>query len=192
MSEVIATDKVHDLTQEQARQAEKELDRLWNLRVQPHARLRMVYRLADKFWQAMYKDAAVCSEGCSHCCYVNVNVTLYEAEYIARMAGLPDPDASPNRRRDYTDTPCPFLKDYRCSIYEFRPMACRAFASLDSAEYCADRTWPSHQVTCLSPPGVGGNEVVNQAYEIVLAMNEGYPLKDIREFFGTAPVEVVE
>jgi len=42
MSEVIATDKVHDLTQEQARQAEKELDRLWNLRVQPQARLRMV------------------------------------------------------------------------------------------------------------------------------------------------------
>lgn len=183
MNNLIATDKIHKLTNKQKKQASDAINQLWSAAMDPHVRLAQIYRVADKYWSMMYEDASVCTHGCAHCCYVNVDITLYEAEYIATRTGTSIPNASPDTGRDYTDTPCPFLKNYQCSIYEYRPMMCRSFATLDDANYCADRSWPSHQVTRLTIPGGGGNDVVNHLYQIVIAVNKDYPTKDIREFF---------
>lgn len=190
MSEVIVTDR--EMTAEQLKKAKAHLHRLATAHMHPHKRMRKLYEFADKQMHDAFGDVLVCKRGCSHCCKVNVHVTTYEAEYIAVNAGLDAPDYSPDKKGDYTLTPCPFLKDNECSIYEFRPMACRAFGTLDSADYCADDSFPNHMVTELRPPGGGGVDAVNWAYHIIMQINDRHPAKDIREFFGTAPVEVVE
>ena len=92
-----------------------------------------------------------CRAGCSACCQVPVGVTIPEAILIgntlrdestddelaeildrvrraeAARAGLT------GRARDLTRHPCPMLDetDGTCSIYEFRPLNCRGWNSLD-------------------------------------------------------------
>lgn len=89
------------------------------------------------------KDIA-CRKGCAYCCYQNVGVTIIEAIAIASgvlqvhpylapqiasqavlLAGMTDSARAKQRVH------CVFLADRLCSIHEFRPMACRAYFSLD-------------------------------------------------------------
>lgn len=180
----IATDHpVPQMTDAQFEKAQAYLQRLNDAYMHPHTRMRKLYEFADKIWARHYGDMVVCKRGCSHCCHVNVNLTTYEAEYIAVNAKLEAPDLSPSKKGDYTNQPCPFLKDNECSIYEFRPMACRAFGTIDSADYCADKSYPAHQVVALQSPGGGGCDAINWAYHIIMGINDRHPLKDIREFF---------
>lgn len=87
--------------------------------------------------------ASDCKAGCAHCCSVRVEATEPEVFRIARAlkalpptrldaimdtlrARLTETAAAPAaQRRD-----CPFLVDRLCSIYEFRPAACRKAHSL--------------------------------------------------------------
>ena len=39
--------------------------------------------------------------------------------------------------------PCIFLEDESCSIYEFRPAACREYLVTSPAEFCQDMTQPA-------------------------------------------------
>lgn len=52
----------------------------------------------------------------------------------------PDDDALEPINRDYyaLRTPCPFLEDEACSIYEERPAACRELLVTSPAEWCQD------------------------------------------------------
>jgi Fe-S-cluster containining protein len=89
-----------------------------------------------------------CRSGCAHCCYQSVEATIPEA--ILAALQLADP-ADPRRRalletadavqglaeseRRRTGRPCSFLVENRCSIYDNRPLMCRAFLAVD-AEDC--------------------------------------------------------
>lgn len=80
-----------------------------------------------------------CKSGCAWCCYQSVEVTIPEAILVA--AQLLDP-ADPRRtavlanvkafrglderQRRGTGAPCAFLVDNRCSVYDDRPLMCRA------------------------------------------------------------------
>ena len=88
--------------------------------------------------------APSCRPGCGDCCYQFVGVTIPEAILAAfhiadadncrRAAVLETADAvrglSP-RERVRTGKPCPFLALGRCSIYEDRPLMCRALLAYD-------------------------------------------------------------
>ena len=85
-----------------------------------------------------------CRRGCTYCCHVNVIATPLEAARLAvrlragrrldleravlaageRLAGL---DA---RARLAHKAPCPLLVEDACSLYEVRPLACRALVSV--------------------------------------------------------------
>jgi len=89
-----------------------------------------------------------CREGCAHCCYQCVEVTIPEALLVA--AHLADP-ADPRRQallartealaseskqeRRRSGRPCPLLVDNRCSVYADRPLMCRSVLAAD-AEGC--------------------------------------------------------
>ncbi len=89
-----------------------------------------------------------CKSGCAWCCYQSVEVTIPEAFLVA--AQLLDP-ADPRRaavlanakafrglderQRRRTGTPCALLVDNRCSVYDDRPLMCRAMMA-PAAEGC--------------------------------------------------------
>lgn len=134
-----------------------------------------------------------CTRGCSHCCYVPVGLTALEADYIEDRTGHKQNAnvESMGKARDPKEkTACPFLKDNECSIYEYRPMVCRAFLSFDDIQHCIDSS-SFHFMTALKPPGDGGFEWANAIYfHPIMHYLERLPERrifaDIRDFF-TAP-----
>lgn len=57
---------------------------------------------------------------------------------------LSDEDMEPINQAYYTQRlPCIFLEDEACSIYEFRPAACREYLVTSPAEFCQDMTDPA-------------------------------------------------
>ncbi len=90
-----------------------------------------------------------CKSGCAWCCYQSVEVTIPEAILVA--AQLADPNDPRRRRilenaasfralserdRRRTGKPCALLgADNRCSVYDDRPLLCRAMMASD-AEGC--------------------------------------------------------
>jgi hypothetical protein len=98
--------------------------------------------------------AFACREGCHSCCYLKVSVTPPEVflivEHLARTASTAerariarraaelaaDPRIFSEYEKPAARLPCPLLSDAgACSVYEARPLACRAWHSLD-AEAC--------------------------------------------------------
>lgn len=90
-----------------------------------------------------------CTRGCAYCCSLGVPVTPPEAFFIARVlkaqcsaedlaeitSALEDRSARANNTETLADylaakIPCAFLtEDQSCSIHDFRPIACKGYAS---------------------------------------------------------------
>ncbi|MGL4835398.1 MAG: YkgJ family cysteine cluster protein, partial [Shewanella sp.] len=94
---------------------------------------------------------SVCTKGCSHCCKLNVDLTLVEASYIAQRMKVDGVEFG--YQQGFTpDTYCPFHNAVTkaCQIYEFRPIACQLFASMDSVEFCKTPDVPHKVMTQFS------------------------------------------
>jgi Fe-S-cluster containining protein len=114
----------------------------------------VVSELSDGFLQRLPEGIVACKAGCDHCCHQVVHLTPPEAlaivDYLRRIlspAELSSLAARVSDARERTQGlapidrftsahPCPFLEAGRCSIYEVRPLACRAMNSRD-ADGCA-------------------------------------------------------
>ena len=102
-------------------------------RGEPLDKLGELYRCIDKVFDFFGKYTP-CKKGCSHCCYYKIDVSELEVEYIEEYAGI---------RRELRDIrifgthgmPCPFLRGTECSIYRFRPYACRKHVNVDASDY---------------------------------------------------------
>jgi Fe-S-cluster containining protein len=97
------------------------------------------------------KQSIACRSGCDACCHVPVGVQAHEvliaANYvqthfspteldalIVRVAGYREAfEGRSNAERTALKTPCAFLRDGACSIYEARPEACRSHHSHNAA-----------------------------------------------------------
>jgi hypothetical protein len=85
-----------------------------------------------------------CRKGCSFCCHLTVTATPLEVIRIAAVLGdrrsavLSTAEAIAgldNRQRLARKVPCPLLIEGACSVYEVRPLTCRALLSR-SASLC--------------------------------------------------------
>lgn len=88
-----------------------------------------------------------CGRGCSHCCHSWVDASAPEVLYAvkamspaARLRALgsvaricEQTGGKSFDERTALVTPCPLLQDHMCTVYEARPIVCRAAASADAA-----------------------------------------------------------
>lgn len=103
--------------------------------------------------QAVAPVKPVCKKGCDACCHRLVAATLPEVlkatAYVMNAFSEEDRKALQERlatfesegkdywlsRTDLSNAACPFLADHACSIYDARPLSCRALNSAD-ADVC--------------------------------------------------------
>ncbi len=84
-----------------------------------------------------------CKVGCSYCCSQVVPITPAEAMGIRLVVNelLPKSEREPLQKQlaehagnfEWKNGQCPFLLDSFCSIYQFRPIACRRYAVFNQA-----------------------------------------------------------
>lgn len=129
--------------------------------------------------QAESEQKPVCAKGCDACCHRLVEATLPEVLAIAQhveekfseeqRAGFQSRVAAAQERNvgfwkdegTPAKAPCGFLVDHACSIYEVRPVSCRAMNSFD-AEACGRvflgaPSAPAPASQTLPPPAGDGN-----------------------------------
>ena len=87
----------------------------------------------------------------------------------------------PGESRRYLDTPCPFLVQDSCSVYEARPFACRAHFSFDTSAYwCQPERAFDEDMPMMEMGGA------KKAYTNIAVSSPLGGLADIRDFFDAA------
>lgn len=96
-----------------------------------------------------FSDARVaCGRGCYFCCHIWVDATPAELFHLgnslvgerraaalqALHAALEKTGGLSAQQRERVVSPCPMLVEKACSVYQARPLACRALAALDAAK----------------------------------------------------------
>lgn len=133
----------------------------------------------DSTIHAFGKLPIACKKGCSHCCYIWVSATAPELLSIAKIIKACGDQAVAKVRAAHEMTKqfdfdsranhphaCPMLEDNVCSIYEFRPKACRLAASGD-AEICR-RSY--HNLTNEDIPTPALNLMARSVYAVAFAV----------------------
>jgi Fe-S-cluster containining protein len=164
-----------------------------NEKLSKFARLKIIYELADAVMHEN-DDIQVCRAGCAYCCSIPVEISPLEAKYIAANTDYKITKKKLSEPVRVLQDYCPLLdkKTANCSVYDYRPFNCRAFAAYDSPDYCRDG---KEHFTTGGPLNGFGNEALKLlAFEIVKIecgmeiCPEMRPIvekriQDIREFF---------
>lgn len=120
---------------------------------------------ANKMGQTVAKPSGIgriaCAGGCSHCCSLYVSATPTELLLIEAFIGGLDDDAASvilgrirrarhraigknMQQRSVNRLPCPLLSENRtCSVYDARPVSCRAYVSFDRSACVRDEDSPA-------------------------------------------------
>ncbi|MCE9634015.1 MAG: YkgJ family cysteine cluster protein [Methylophilales bacterium] len=145
-------------------------------------KLQEILRTADQIFGYAGKYAA-CARGCGHCCHVHVPISDFEAEYIAHHVGtkaLPLKQSIHHDRMEYSGkTPCVFLKNGECSIYEARPLTCRMHLNFDiDSFWCQHENWNNPEAAIPRPD----IHPLMEAYHMLAGKSEPV-VADIRDYF---------
>jgi hypothetical protein len=105
----------------------------------PTAKVKALREMLDPVIAAA-SGVAACGKGCSKCCHINATLSAEEAEVIGKEIGIKPTmpprftklDEGEEMMDDHYGTPCPFLVNQQCSIYESRPLACRTLFNMDA------------------------------------------------------------
>jgi Fe-S-cluster containining protein len=172
--------------------------------------------LLDAFLQRSASDGnpAACKKGCSWCCHQEVFAVTHEILYL--QDHIQD-HTTPNEREAYISrarekslltlnkpveeqikvrSPCPFLVDGSCSVYDARPMGCRIYLSSSVKSCEKDYNQPGNKwsipelyefplqagrmlnegfVAYLKQIGMGSSEIpLEQGYASVVTLNQTF------------------
>ena len=147
----------------------------------PFDKLGELYRCMDKVFDFCGKYTP-CKQGCSHCCYYKIDVSELEVAYIEKHTGV--------MRESHVEVifgthgmPCPFLRGTECSIYKFRPYACRKHVTVDATDYwCHPRRCSDANLMMLR------SSEIKAAYEL---FDDTEQLADIRNYFPLGSAALV-
>ena len=156
--------------------------RITQISARPVVRLKEVLSTADKIFDHAGKFAA-CARGCGHCCYVSVPITQFEARYMGENLGIVPVEQKQTIKHELADfgshTPCPFLENDECSIYEYRPLTCRMHMNFDVDNYwCLHENWKKPEAEIPRPT----IEPLVDAYHTVIS-NVAPIIADIRDYY---------
>ena len=157
--------------------------RIANMNARPVIKLVEVLNTADKIFDHAGKFAA-CARGCGHCCHVSVPISAFEAQYMGDKLGIKPQVVTQSKRPKLQDfgshTPCPFLANGECSIYEVRPLTCRMHMNFDVDNYwCLHENWQRPEAEIPRPT----IEPLEQAYHQLMSSTKQEIVADIRDFF---------
>ena len=143
----------------------------------PIKKLRALHKEMEILSAAMAPYVA-CSAGCSACCHYPVHLYPVEAELIEKRSSHSRlPKSLPSA--DFHGSPCPFLIQEQCSIYEDRPMVCRQHVALTNTAYWCDPV-RSGEITL---PMAQLSKVQEAFHELVAKDGRTTPM-DIRQIFA--------
>jgi uncharacterized protein len=147
----------------------------------PIRKLKKLYIFMDELYAIVAKFTP-CKLGCSACCYYPISISEIEIGYIEQSHGIER--TTLKALSPHSDTPCPFLTNNSCSIYETRPFVCRRHISLDKSS-----TWCQLDVCDkIELPQVVFSEVA-KTYEQIVSESDSPSWIDIREAFNPFPID---
>lgn len=146
--------------------------------------VKKIHDTADYYMEKDMNRWLVCKKGCGHCCALTVQLAGIEAAYISEMTGKTlNKMAQNNEHIDMNPGNCPMFdsNSSSCTIYPYRPLACRLFGAFDDPKLCEDPGTSHYIHSTQSQPFLGA------AYS-VLTDNSGAvglaALADIRDWFN--------
>ena len=145
------------------------------------SKLEKLIQLADRISNATQEVAACKGSGCAYCCHQAVMLSALEVDRIEKGTGLKatrnlKPYDSQDNVQRFARTPCPFLKDGGCSIYEHRPISCRLAMNLGASPFfCNTEIDPSDsKIVHLD---------LKDFWQLYFEVTQASQLGDIRDFF---------
>ena len=141
-----AVDAFYDaISEAEARELRELPKRISTMNARTSVKLRLVNVAADEVFRHAQGRSA-CARGCAHCCHGAVPISAAEARFIGEQIGVEPSDVAnspPRSKQSFSpETPCFFLKNGECSIYESRPLLCRTHFNFDRDNYwCRYENW---------------------------------------------------
>lgn len=176
----------------------RKIVNLRNTNASPKTKLPKLYQLMETVAHLRAPHLA-CKAGCDACCRtIPVEISELEAKNISSISGREFVKLKPGRHtiqgfdKKWRNTPCPFLKEGLCSIYEYRPYSCRSLGVADIDELACDPV-NTELARKGDPRAVAVSMTKMQAFDpIYQEINAGPNAAwgDIRQFFPIVDAEV--
>ena len=145
----------------------------------PGKKLAALYSFMDELFEFASKYTP-CKKGCSDWCHYSITVSEVEIMHIEKHTRAKrKKEFLP--KADFHGSPCPFLVQGDCSIYDARPFVCRRHVTLTSTntwcspEICNDEIFPLLKFSS-----------VNEAFDQIRRESESFGIFDIRQVFAYA------
>lgn len=142
-------------------------------------KLNRIYHWLDDFLEYVktFTQCDKCDGRMIYCCHADIHITQAEAEYLAHHQGLDYDGGTEFSHQNFS--PCPFLKNKRCSIYQHRPFNCRTLHTLDEPWKCYVDV--GHFMIGSAQHGYG-IDLFGDIADYLLEISDGLK-RDIRDFF---------
>jgi Fe-S-cluster containining protein len=134
-----------------------------------------LYGYMNELFAAISKHAP-CRKGCADCCRMTILVSPLEAQYIESKTGIKRNQSTAAAVPE--ETPCPFLENDVCSIYQYRPYVCRNHLALhDDPKWCLPG--PAHSLVF----ALFSRMKLKMCYNYILMSHNSQSWEDIRLVF---------
>lgn len=159
-----------------AQKEAKIAKRLAKAKIAPIKKLWRLYELMDELATHTEKFTP-CDKGCNCCCTYPVTVSDIEIQIIEDNCGAKRNELIVKQERE-SFTPCPFLKNGTCSIYDARPFVCRRHVTMtETNEWCQPEVAYKYSFPLLS------FTEIDKSYDQIRGQNGKPLLVDIRDAF---------